>query len=81
MSFEGGVENLKPEAKIVEPLDFVGKCKNDIELLKDAKRRIESIIEEKKLTPDEHTTSQLNRLDKSIKKLEKLVENWEKKNG
>lgn len=82
MSFEGGMEELKPEPKvdiihhyIKSELDLLDKYENDLEYLRNGKMTIERKMVEDDID-DETINKKLRKLDKSIEKLTKMIENY-----
>lgn len=74
------VEAIYPESKFVSGLDFVGKYRNDLNLLTQARDRIQKKIEDDEID-DEQINEKLDRLNKSIDQLEKLINDFEQKHG
>lgn len=76
MSFEGGLEELKPVPKNVKAdLDLLGKYENDLQYLRNGKMSIEKKLVDEGID-DETINKKLQKLDKSITKLTKMVDDY-----
>ena len=75
-----GLDQLKPKAKIVnsDALDFIGKYKNDLNILVNAKKAIEQKLADENIDRDE-INQKLSRINKSIVKLQSMIEEFEDK--
>jgi len=87
MSFESensqdsnsGLDILKPPAQTVG-ISFIDKYRTDLQHLKNGKMTIEAIMANKGIN-DAEANKKLDKLSKSIKRLERLIEDYEKEHN
>lgn len=76
MSFKDGMKELKPEPKVAKgELDLLDKYEHDLEYLRNGKITIERKMAEDGID-NEIINKKLHKLDRSIKKLTKLVDDY-----
>ena len=71
-----GIENAKPSAKNLGGLNVVGKYREDLDRLKSARDRVRQRVEDTGIE-DSEIESRLERLDKSIETLQRLIDDFE----
>lgn len=87
MSFESensqgsnsGLDIIKPPAQTVG-ISFIDKYRTDLQHLKNGKMTIEAIMADKGID-DSEANKKLDKLSKSIKRLERLIEDYEKEHS
>ena len=71
-----GIENAKPSAKNLGGLNVIGKYREDLDRLKSARDRVKQRVEDRGIENDE-IKNRLEKLDKSIETLQRLVDDYE----
>ena len=71
-----GIENAKPDAKNLGGLNVIGKYREDLDRLKSARDRVKQRVEDHGIENDE-IKNRLEKLDKSIETLQRLVDDYE----
>lgn len=78
---DADLEILKPTPKPIKTeLDLLGKYQSDLDYLKNGKMIIERHMAEEGID-DEVINKKMSKLNKSIERLEELIENYEKDLG
>jgi hypothetical protein len=71
-----GIENAKPDAKNLGGLNVIGKYREDLDRLKSARDKVKQRVEDHGIEDDE-IKRKLEKLDKSIETLQRLVDDYE----
>lgn len=77
MSFENGLDALKPSAKTIPNLDLINKFKSDLNFLETGKLDIEKTLAEKGIE-DEVIDKKMRKLNRAIERLTKLINAYDK---